>query len=104
MLGFTSDDTTGLEYVVFFDNKTRKFIKAVSGINKTDQEEEDELTEPTLTTKMTALIDHYEVMPTFDGDQDFIVMECQAGDDWITRFEERDEIIKLTGDMGFSFF
>ena len=57
-----------------------------------------------MTTKMTAIIDHYEVMPTFDGDEDFLVMECQAGEDWITRFTERDEIIKLTGDMGFSFF
>ena len=46
MLGFVSDDTTGLEYIVFFDSETRKFVKAVSGINKTDQEEEDELTEP----------------------------------------------------------
>ena len=57
-----------------------------------------------MTTKMTALIDHYEVMPTFDGDEAFYIPECMAGDDWIDRFTERDEVISLTGDMGFSFF
>ena len=53
---------------------------------------------------MTAEIDHYEVVHSFDGDDDFIVYECMRGDEWIERLEDQDNVITLTGDMGFQFF
>jgi hypothetical protein len=46
-----SDDTSGIEYITFFDKETRKFVRAVSGLGRTnadDDEEDENLTEEEL--------------------------------------------------------
>ena len=103
--GFMSDDTTGLEYAVFFDMETRRIVKAVNGLNI---EENDPLDEnfgfEFENTRMTANIIDHEVVHSFNGDLDFTIFECMKGEDWMDRFENKDEMLKLTADMGFNFF
>ena len=36
-----SDDTSGIEYIVFLSKETGKFVKAVSGIGRTDDDDEE---------------------------------------------------------------
>lgn len=66
-LGFISDDTTGIEYIVFFDPETRKIVRAVSGLGKNDIGKfDDEDIDGEGTTMMKSEIFHHKVVHTFD--------------------------------------
>ena len=73
-LAFVSDDSSGIPYILFFDKETRKIVRGVSGLialsneevyERADDDEREELMSKAA-TKLTANIERYEMVHTFD--------------------------------------